>query len=314
MKILSKPVKTVCFTTLQGCYVQQKTAISPSSFCQETHSSAFLWQCQVRNSASTSSTGQQGQQRWTSVGPVPNCASVLYSGPGLSRLMPFSSSSTVHLQILSRSTSSRGFTRHQHEIVGSFREGFPSNSNKKDGLLHDSATTLRVHLVHIHREFFLSISYDLTQGHRQNAKTHLFQRQNSSRIHSEESLFGKKKRSGINKSNHLDHFNQTQIFNPFLSFPFNHFTNLHKNKIKQQTFRPTPSKTLHISSISTISTTNWSKASIWLRSWSLSRSYLANNSSRSFVFCRAEARRTACSLAPGTDEDDSTGWGAFGRW
>lgn len=107
--------------------------------------------------------------------------------------MPFSSSSTVHLQILSRSTSSRGFTRHQHEIVGSFREGFPSNSNKKDGLLHDSATTLRVHLVHIHREFFLSISYDLTQGHRQNAKTHLFQRQNSSRIHSEESLFGKKK-------------------------------------------------------------------------------------------------------------------------
>lgn len=124
----------------------------------------------------------------------------------------------------------------------------------------------------------------------------------------------KKKRSGIKRSNRLNHFNQTQIFNPFLSFPFNHFTNLHKNKIKQQTFRPTPSKTLHISSISTISTTNWSKASIWLRSWSLSRSYLANNSSRSFVFCRAEARRTACSLAPGTDEDDSTGWGAFGRW
>ncbi len=41
-----------------------------------------------------------------------------------------------------------------------------------------------------------------------------------------------------------------------------------------------------------------SGTSIWLRSWSLSRSYLANNSSRSFVFCRAEARRTACSLAP----------------
>lgn len=163
--------------------------------------------------------------------------------------MPFSSSSTVHLQILSRSTSSRGFTRHR---------GFPQQFKQKiHGPLHDSATTLCVHLVHIHREFFLSISYDLTQGHRQNAKTHLFQRQNSSRIHSEESLFGKKKkRSGIKKSNHLNHFNQTQIFNPFLSFPFNHFTNLHKNKIKQQTFRPTPSKTLHISSISTISTTN----------------------------------------------------------
>lgn len=73
--------------------------------------------------------------------------------------------------------------------------GFPQQFKQKiHGPLHDSATTVCVHLVHIHREFFLSISYDLTQGHRQNAKTHLFQRQNSSPIHSEESLFEKKKK------------------------------------------------------------------------------------------------------------------------
>lgn len=163
--------------------------------------------------------------------------------------MPFSSSSTVHLQILSRSTSSRGFTRHR---------GFPQQFKKKDGLLHDSATTVCFHLVHIHREFFLSISYDLTQGHRQNAKTQLFSVKTLHQSIQKNHFFGKKK-SGIKKSNHLNHFNQTQIFNPFLSFPFNHFTNLHKNKIKQQTLRPTPCKNIHISSISTTSTTNCSR-------------------------------------------------------
>lgn len=193
--------------------------------------------------------------------------------------------------------------------------GFPQQFKQKiHGPLHDSATTVCVHLVHIHREFFLSISYDLTQGHRQNAKTHLFQRQNSSPIHSEESLFEKKKVASKTPTTWTTWTTSTRPKSSTLFFHSLSTTSPTFTFFFKETFRPTPSKNLHISSISTTSTTNlidWSRPpSDWGadlcrgRTWRTTPLVLS-----SFVEPRRGGPPALWHLEP--SEDDSTGVGSF---